>query len=129
MFFRNTHKSNGEQIVSLKIVRQKKVGNRLETKEGTFYSVISNIFLDNPSVSDLPAQSQSLSSLERLGLLHVTYEQWLADDSAYAGFDQTSLYTDLISQFRDDSRGSLIFQKGMATLTPLGENFKQICLG
>lgn len=33
MFFRNTHKSNGEQIVSLKIVRQKKVGNRLETKE------------------------------------------------------------------------------------------------
>lgn len=33
MFFRNTHKSNGEQIVSLKIVRQKKVGNRLETKD------------------------------------------------------------------------------------------------
>ena len=33
MFFRNAHKTNGEQIVSLKIARQKKVGNHLETKE------------------------------------------------------------------------------------------------
>lgn len=33
MFFRNTHKTNAEQIVSLKIVRQKKVGDLFETKE------------------------------------------------------------------------------------------------
>lgn len=33
MFFRNTHKTNAKQIVSLKIARQKKAGNRLETKE------------------------------------------------------------------------------------------------
>ena len=28
VFFRNCHKSSGEQIVSLKIARQKKVGNQ-----------------------------------------------------------------------------------------------------
>ena len=33
MFFRNTHKTNAKQIVSLKIVRQKKVGDLFETKE------------------------------------------------------------------------------------------------
>lgn len=33
VFFRNCHKSSGEQIVSLKIARQKKVGNQWFTKE------------------------------------------------------------------------------------------------
>ncbi len=33
VFFRNYHKSNGKQIVSLKIARQKKVGNQWITKE------------------------------------------------------------------------------------------------
>lgn len=33
VFFRNSHKSSGEQIVSLKIARQKRVGNQWATKE------------------------------------------------------------------------------------------------
>lgn len=33
VFFRNCHKSSGEQIVSLKIARQKKAGNQWITKE------------------------------------------------------------------------------------------------
>lgn len=106
---------------------------RLSTqKEG--YSIIrSNIFLENDALSnsfeDIEKQSQSLSSLARLGLIDIFYDIWLVDEHVYDKFKESLYYKAVLEEIKNrDSSWKLSMQKGLAKLTPLGECFKQICI-
>lgn len=104
---------------------------RLADKDGNYSTIISNVFLANPSVTDLTLQSLSLSSLEHLGLIYITYENQLSDTELYAGFDQTMLYLTFKYEIEVQSatnREKVLIQNGLTNLTQLGEKFKQICL-
>ncbi len=100
---------------------------RLEFSDGNFKTIEYNIFLANPAVSDLVLQAGSISSLARLGLIEVTYEQFLAEDARYSGFTETPLYQVYEQTFNTDSK-HMILKKGVVSLTPIGEQFKEVCL-
>ena len=96
---------------------------RLSNSNGDFAVACSNVFLENHSATDLLKQSQSISSLVRLGLIYTDYDKWLIDESRYEGFSQTPLYRSLIG-----GQMTLTFQKGLTGLTPLGAEFRRVCL-
>lgn len=89
-------------------------------------TIISNVFLSNKNVSDIELQSQSISSLSRLGLLEVEYEKTVLADKFYWEFYSTRYFVDL--GLRLNSEGYLPgVTRGRARLTPLGKTFTSVC--
>ena len=85
---------------------------------------ISEIF--DLSLSDC---SCSLSSLERMGLISISYENYLIDDSRYKPFYQTTVYKDIAKEISNYNRNSKIcLKKGICTITPLGKRFISTCV-
>ncbi len=100
---------------------------RLVTKEKEgFRLFLSHAFLANPDEQDLNKQSVSLASLARLGLIDISYEQFLADKTVYAAFEQTALYREVTASLPEHMQ--LNIQTGIASPTPLGTQFIQVCL-
>lgn len=101
---------------------------RLENSDGTYKILFRNVFLANPSVQDLNLQAQSLSSLSRLGLITISFSQREAQDSAYVSFENTPFYLELKLRYPKTSEKTVSIQKGATFLTPLGIQFRSICL-
>ena len=99
---------------------------RKTRSEVGYITLFRNIFVSNPNRTDLLSQSQSISSLEHLGLLQADYEHYLVDAQRYGEFDRTSLYTALQNALGPEYELSI--QNGLVTLTPLGQQFRSICL-
>lgn len=97
-------------------------------KSNHFVTLFSHIFLGNPAEKDLFAQSRSISSLSRLGLVNTSYERFLVAERIYDPFRETTLYQALAEQYPADGPHRLDIQKGQVALTPLGEKFREICL-
>jgi len=95
---------------------------------GVSKTLYRNIFLSNPNVSDCIVQAQSISSLIRLGLIDVSYENSLDSDSLYEGFEKTVLYCHLSKEFLDGKRGTLGIKRGLSWVTPIGKQFSRICV-
>ena len=97
----------------------------------------SHIFLENKEQCENYAQqSASISSLERLGLITISYEQQLKSEEKYSKFYEDPLYLSckygivdgtLLDEYPEINGVSI--QKGLVELTPLGEQFASICLG
>ena len=105
---------------------------RSATANSRYIVVCSNVFLENDvlndSRSDIEIQSQSLSSLERLGLINISYKKHLTSET-YARFEQTSYYQDIKNELQaNNSKRTLISKSGVAKLTPFGRCFKKICI-
>ena len=104
------------------------VAEYYKTKKGSDIrqTIISNVFLSNKNVSDIELQSQSISSLSRLGLLEVEYEKTILADRFYWQFYSTRYFVDL--GLRLNSEGYLPgVTRGRARLTPLGKAFTSVC--
>ena len=102
---------------------------RKKHKTGDGFTVLfSNVFLANPSEQDLEKQSVSLASLSRLGLINISYEQWLNDESFYTAFERTALYQSLQAHLSGLENVHLDVIKGLADPTPLGTQFIKVCL-
>lgn len=85
---------------------------------------ISDIF--HISLTDC---SCSLSSLERMGLISISYENHFVNDSLYEPFYKTSTYQSLDKEISCLKRNSKIsLQKGVVSVTPLGERFMLVCV-
>lgn len=98
-----------------------------------YVTLYYNVFLENSSFNDtldnIKKQSQSLSSLARLGLINISYDSWLTSEHVYDKFEETPYYKSLepeLSKLNDSWKPSI--RKGLTVLTPLGECFKQICI-
>lgn len=85
---------------------------------------ISDIF--NISLSDC---SCSLSSLERMGLISISYDNYLVNDLLYKPFYNTSVYQSLAKEISSYNRNSKIsLKKGICSITPLGKRFMLVCV-
>lgn len=89
-------------------------------------TIISNVFISNKNVSDIELQSQSISSLSRLGLLDVEYEKTVLEDKFYWKFYGTAYFIALTHQLNDEGFLTGV-TKGRARLTPLGKSFTSVC--
>lgn len=105
------------------------------------YSVVqTNVFLANLNTTDdIPQQALSLAALQHLGLISIRYDEWLKNDALYTAFTKTPFYLQFKAStelFRNaisslgefDLPSTLSMQKGLVTLTPVGEAFYQVCL-
>lgn len=109
---------------------------RYITVDNNYYSISTHVFLSNPSCLNIEAQSSSIASLERLGLVETSYLDHLTDNAQYAPFFETSYFKKLKLELSklspDKSHGNAIkdvsVEKGMVKLTPLGRNFLDVCL-
>lgn len=71
----------------------------------------------------------AISSLERLGLLSVTFQTYLVDDSLYDKFRNLPYFNHLKQTYENSSKNEIVdIQKGMCTLTPLGQFFIKACV-
>lgn len=71
----------------------------------------------------------AISSLERLGLLSVTFQKHLIDDSLYDKFRNLPYFNHLKQEYGNSSKKHVVdIQKGMCTLTPLGDFFVRACV-
>lgn len=92
-------------------------------KTGTYGVIQTNVFLSNNNVEDVVIQAESISNLERLGLIHISYDEYFADENKYANFSNTYIYN-----YHKSHGNTLNIQKGNATATPLGKSFIKVCL-
>ena len=88
-------------------------------------TVPEHIFLDMPN-TDIILCSQSLSSLERFGIVSLSYNTIINTPNIYDKFLDTSFYCELKASFPPDIKFGI--SKGAAILTPLGRSFVNICV-
>ena len=89
---------------------------------------LTNVFLANRREPDLELQSRSLTSLARLGLIEIEYEQTILAGKFYTEFYKT----DFFLSFRKSLSGTEYIpgvRYGRARATPLGKSFMAVCLG
>lgn len=112
-------------------------------KRGQGYvTAATNWFMSNPKMKsdeEMQLQMNSIASLCRQGLVEVSYDHFLTDESQYEQFNETSIIKLMkkeVSQvppdglkFPRDERlvHGAEFKKGLATLTPLGKSFIEVC--
>ena len=89
---------------------------------------LENVFIENSSYDNLKTSSSSISNLERLGLISIDYDSALSNDSLYDLFYKTQVYTDLIESLKDEESRYAGLEKGLVRITPLGENFLEVCV-
>lgn len=86
--------------------------------------LLDNVFLHYPNTY-LPGNSLSISSLSRLGLLDVSYNECILNDSLYTPFKEHLWFKFLQEQFPDKTVEA---QKGLVRLSPLGRSFINMCV-
>lgn len=89
----------------------------------------TNVYISDIFHIPMSECSCSLSSLQRMGLLKISYESFLANDAFYKPFYETPIFKNLekeISSFNRDSKISL--KKGICSITPLGKRFIGVCV-
>lgn len=115
---------------------------RYNYQDGSYRVVFQNYFLENAKMrteDDLARQSESLSALQKQGLVMISYSRWLNNEKEYSKFKETETYRkmksgaaqaraifDLANQ-NIQSVGKADFQKGMVELTPIGKAFAEVC--
>ncbi len=87
-------------------------------------SIPEHIFLEIPEGAITP-NSISLASLSRLGLISISYMEYLHDDTLYEKFSTHPFYKDLKKNF---PIGRISIKKGIIHLTPLGRSFVKVCI-
>lgn len=88
---------------------------------------------------DILLQSASLSSLDRQGLVTISYNTHLTDADSYTSFEnneiirvmKTAVSASPEDDFHSPRDDSLIidatFERGRVSLTPLGKSFLKVC--
>lgn len=90
-------------------------------------TLLTNVFLGNKDESDLELQSQSLSSLSRLGLINIEYERMILKKNFYTDFFTTPYFLKMSMEL--EKSGYLVgVTFGRAKVTPFGNSFMSVCL-
>lgn len=98
---------------------------RYQISEGGGYlTLLENVFIEY-FTPNLEACSISISSLSRLGLVKVIYDDVLLNKDAYLGFEQHPWFIMLKKNLPDKN---ITMQKGIVSLTPLGRSFTRVCI-
>ncbi|MDP0481816.1 DUF4393 domain-containing protein [Bacillus subtilis] len=109
----------------------------LMTENNSSFTEKDNVFLDNDEVLNIDLNSTSITNLNRLGLLEITYGTTLVRAGAYDKFYNEPFFKSLKDIFKngkhkeDQTLSGFIdidLKKGVILLTPFGSNFIDICL-
>lgn len=115
---------------------------RYNYQDDSYRVVFQNYFLENAKMrteDDLARQSESLSALQKQGLVMISYSRWLNNEKEYSKFKETETYRKMESEAAQaraifdlanqniQSVGKADFQKGMVELTPIGKAFAEVC--
>lgn len=89
----------------------------------------TNAYISDIFKIPLEECSCSLSSLERMGLISISFEKHLIEDSLYKPFYETSTYQNMSKEITSFNRNSeLSLTKGVCSATPLGKRFIAACV-
>lgn len=100
------------------------IGRYQVNENGGCQTLLEYVFIDY-FIPNLDACSISISSLIRLGLLKVSYNDVLLSKEAYTGFDIHPWFLLLKKNLPDKN---ITIHKGSVSLTPLGRSFTRICI-
>lgn len=100
----------------------------IKNNSGTSLPYAQYVYLGsaNGTIADY---STSISSLQRLGLLTIRFDEWFSDKRVYEPFKKTDLYISLDQTLKStfpDSTANI--EQGICSITPLGEKFIRVCL-
>lgn len=87
-------------------------------------AISEHIFLEIPEGAITP-NSISLTSLSRLGLVTISYMEYLHDEALYEKFSTHPFYKNLE---KNCPFGKISIKKGIVRLTPFGESFVKVCI-
>ncbi|MEB9405591.1 DUF4393 domain-containing protein [Bacillus cereus] len=91
-----------------------------------------NRFLENDVDTDIDLNAASISNLDRLGLVSISYEHHLTDDTYYMPYENTPEYGKMKENFKLRTQKTPVYdidiQKGIVDVTPFGENFIKLCI-
>ena len=102
-------------------------------KESTAYVRILTqniIYIPGLIEDDFVENDVSLNNLSRLGLVEINHVLSLTDQSAYTPYESLVAYQEgrLEVANNPDKYSRIELSKGMFSITPLGERFREICL-
>lgn len=106
---------------------------RYVLKDNSYNTYLTNSFLIN-TIDDISHNSSSITNLERLGLVSIDYGSWFTDDRYYEKFENHPQYREIKNSVKKEyfitNKGPSDFQyqKGLVSLTPLGEDFIKVCI-
>lgn len=111
---------------------------KVNDSKGKTRRYFTNCFLANSrmtSVDDLRLQAASIGSLERQGLLEITYAEWLSSDNFYDPFrnhalmENTHRFSEFLKATNQGLYETVDIEKGLARITPFGKSFMKVCFG
>ena len=101
-----------------------------EHKENkTYLSELTNVYISGVSEIDIFQSCSSISSLSRLGLLEIHEGEFITNDRVYDPYYETDFYRNFSRDVRCKSPFyEASFKKYLGKLTPLGQNFVEVCV-
>ena len=100
-------------------------------EDNTVTSLFENMFLEYPQEKNQYAIATSISNLQRLGLLEITYEMPLSTTIEYEEHFKTDIYKEFEASIKNKEQGKMdkiIVDKGLLLRTPLGTSFMLVCI-
>ncbi|OAK23335.1 DUF4393 domain-containing protein [Bacillus wiedmannii] len=97
----------------------------------------TNVFLENNEIEDIDLNAASISNLNRLGLISITYTEHFLVEERYNNFIEHDLFKqskrdlDAKNEHLDPefiSHTEVGIRKGISGITPFGEHFSEICI-
>lgn len=108
---------------------------RMDNKNGNHVRLQTHVFLDNTVQQDIKTQATSLSNLLRLGMISIDYSSHIADNDHYSKFFSEPTFMQFKSDLKtrlatdpDYEYTSIDIQKGLISITPMGQDFTNICI-
>ena len=97
--------------------------------EGDDVPIFKDIVLSNPECDDFKLMLSSISNLKRLGLVVTDYNISLKDKAQYDIFENNETLSRYKKDLPIEQPGyTPYFKRGVLELTPLGKDFKEVCL-
>lgn len=104
------------------------IANFIMQNENNSFNVFDRLVPElMPENCSIEQASLSIASLQHLGLVNASQNEWFTDDERYSSFYLTPGFQELKRQGVQIGQTAEI-QKGIARLTPLGESFISVCL-
>lgn len=106
---------------------------RLLNKNGTAFTRILTqdiIYIPGLIEDNFVDNAVSLNNLSRLGLVEIDHALSLTEPSSYASYKSLLAYRQGESEIANnpDKYSRIELSKGLFSITPLGQRFKEICL-
>lgn len=107
----------------------------LNNDSGDWNTLETNVFLSNSQNKNIKEQAISIANLNRLGLVNISYENYITNKKLYSVFKKEPNYIAYVNDIKQKlnnnpkfSYKSIIIREGLVEITPLGLSFASTCM-